>query len=676
MALSRQVLYYGREDALPEQVALRAGPLRLTYEQGDLRYIRLGNFEILRRVYVAIRDRNWGTIPAVLSNVQMDIGEDSFLIRYHVDNCLREIAFSWEGEIRGDAEGNIAFSMEGIARSTFWRNRIGFCVLHPASLAGCPSEVEHIDEAVERAAFPTDFVADQPMGPFVDLRRISHEIVPGLWADVEFSGDIFEMEDQRNWTDASFKTFCTPLGLPHPVQIQQGTQISQSILIHLRGSGPKPSLGKGQEMSTLSTATILTIDRSADALPIPGIGLGMASHAQPLTANEIERLRALHLAHLRVDLLLSDPHYTTRLRQAAHEAKPLGLKLEVALLVSEQADQELPDLRRELDVLRPQVSAWLCYPKNEVYQSSSLIEAVVVACRRYLAGFDPSIPFYAGTNSDLIFLKRSIPPLEKIEGVCFAICPQAHAFDNASLVETLEVQGKAVESARRLAKGLPVRVSPVTLKMRFNPYATGPVTQVQPGELPPQVDVRQMSLFGAGWTLGSFKYLAEADAQSITFYETTGWRGVVETEAGSPLPEIFHSLPAMVFPMYHILRSIGDFNGGKIVPMRSSHPLQATGLLLRRDRSERIVVANFLGQRNVVKVECAADQVSVRHLDEETVESAMRSPEAYRSLPGVKRDTQAGFLDIDLQPFAIAIVDAKPDSSSIARVNLLEGDRL
>ncbi len=73
----------------------------------------------------------------------------------------------------------------------------------------------------------------------------------------------------------------------------------------------------------------------------------------------------------------------------------------------------------------------------------------------------------------------------------------------------------------------------------------------EPGELPPQVDVRQMSLFGACWTAGSFKYLAEAGTQSITFYETTGWRGVMETEAGSPLPELFRSLPGTVFPMYH-----------------------------------------------------------------------------------------------------------------------------
>ncbi len=60
--LPKAVLYYGKDEPLPEQVPLRAGPLTLSYEAGDLRYIKLGEHEILRRIYVAIRDRNWGTI--------------------------------------------------------------------------------------------------------------------------------------------------------------------------------------------------------------------------------------------------------------------------------------------------------------------------------------------------------------------------------------------------------------------------------------------------------------------------------------------------------------------------------------------------------------------------------------------------------------------------------------
>ena len=37
MTLTRQVLYYGHDQELPEQEELRAGPLQLIYDGGDLR---------------------------------------------------------------------------------------------------------------------------------------------------------------------------------------------------------------------------------------------------------------------------------------------------------------------------------------------------------------------------------------------------------------------------------------------------------------------------------------------------------------------------------------------------------------------------------------------------------------------------------------------------------------
>ena len=51
-----------------------------------------------------------------------------------------------------------------------------------------------------------------------------------------FNGETFEMEDQRNWTDASFKTYCTPLSLPYPIKIIKGTTIKQSIKIFLKNN--------------------------------------------------------------------------------------------------------------------------------------------------------------------------------------------------------------------------------------------------------------------------------------------------------------------------------------------------------------------------------------------------------------------------------------------------------
>ena len=102
-----------------------------------------------------------------------------------------------------------------------------------------------------------------------------------------------------------------------------------------------------------------------------------------------------------------------------------------------------------------------------------------------------------------------------------------------------------------------------------------------------------MSLFGAGWTLGAIKHLAEQRAARATFFETTGWLGVMESEAGPPLPERFPSRPGQVFPMYHVFADVNEFRGGEVVPSRSNRPLAVDGLVLRRGSAMRILLANF-----------------------------------------------------------------------------------
>ena len=101
-ALPTQVLYYGKDEALPKQIPLRAGLLSLIDEDGDLRYV---NWAI----------KNWcaaSTSPSVtaigglclgmLSQVQMTVQEASFHITYTVENKQGDIDFYWQGEIRGD----------------------------------------------------------------------------------------------------------------------------------------------------------------------------------------------------------------------------------------------------------------------------------------------------------------------------------------------------------------------------------------------------------------------------------------------------------------------------------------------------------------------------------------------------------------------------------------------
>ena len=154
------------------------------------------------------------------------------------------------------------------------------------------------------------------------------------------------------------------------------------------------------------------IDAAAPASPLPPIGLGMASHGAPLTATEISRLRALNLRHLRVDLVLADPAYPARLRQATAEAQALGVPLEIALRISpDSADGELAALRRLLDALRPNVCRWLVFPAKELFRGGSLLREVIEPARTHLAGYGDAA-LVSGTDADFIFLARSLPPLE------------------------------------------------------------------------------------------------------------------------------------------------------------------------------------------------------------------------------------------------------------------------
>ena len=65
MKLSKNIIYYGKDEQLAENIEIKSGPLNLIYEAGDLRYIKFNEIEIVRRVYVAVRDHNWDTVTPV-----------------------------------------------------------------------------------------------------------------------------------------------------------------------------------------------------------------------------------------------------------------------------------------------------------------------------------------------------------------------------------------------------------------------------------------------------------------------------------------------------------------------------------------------------------------------------------------------------------------------------------
>jgi hypothetical protein len=599
---------------------LRAGPLTLDYDHGDLRNVKFEEHEIIRRVGGAVRDRNWGTVPGVILEEQFEVSDSDFRIRYVSEHRQGDIHFVWHADLMGEADGSLRFEFEGVAKSTFLRNRIGLFVLHPVpECAGARVTAGGGGNPVRELQFPVTVSAEQPMVGFENLDILAHEVSAGIWTEVRFWGDVFETEDQRNWIDASYKTYGTPLRLPFPVEVPAGTRIRQRVEIRLTDHGGVPWKQASAEVA--KTKSPVSIGLPTDTwVRLPDLGLGAASHGQPLTQVEVTRLAALNIGHLRAEVKLADPAWLPAFLAAARSANALGLPLELAVhLPADGRATEIQELRRELTRLRADVSRVLALQSGQLSTSTAALETV----REYLG--DLEVPIGVGAAADLYLLNLQRPPAGA-DYVGWSMNPQVHARDTRSLLETPLAAATQVARVRTYFPETPLVVSPITLRPRFNPVATGPESDVPFGGLPPQVDPRQLSLVGAAWTVAMLAALAPSGVESLTFFETTGWLGVMETAAGSPLPERFPSFAGGVFPVWHVFAALQGFRSVAAVLVGDPRSVAALAVTDRSGR-KRLLLANLTPAP--VSVCFGTIAGTVRLLDGAVVADAMRTPEAW-----------------------------------------------
>ena len=221
-ALPVRVIRYGVDAALPERRTLRAGPVTAVLEGGDLRYVKVGGQEVVRRLYVGVRNQNWDTIPARYSDFQVTEDDGGFRVSFTAEHENGDVDFTWDGVIFGSADGTIDARWTGGGPDL---PQEPDRVLRPPPDGPCRDgrSKSRRPTASIRSEFPDLISPDQP---FVDMVAISHDAGGDGDARVtiRFEGDLFETEDQRNWTDASYKTYSTPLRLPYPVRNRDKSQ--------------------------------------------------------------------------------------------------------------------------------------------------------------------------------------------------------------------------------------------------------------------------------------------------------------------------------------------------------------------------------------------------------------------------------------------------------------------
>jgi hypothetical protein len=650
-------MWYGRDEPPPGVITLRAGPVQVEFQEGDLRYIKFDGQELIRRIYVAVRDANWNTIPARISNLVIDSAGDRFQIQFDAHHEAGPLAFRWQAAIAGTPEGTIEYALDGVAESDFRYCRIGFCLLHPvAGIAGSPYRAltpgGALSGVLPEWIEPQRMVDGLETPMFPSFSSLTIDTPAGLRIAAEFEGDLFEMEDQRNWTDGSFKTYGTPISLGYPHQATTGQRFRQKVTVKVALAEQVERAGPSEERGAIR----LTLDAATD-LALPKIGFGLPSHGQPMSEREIERLSRLRPDHLKAELHFRDASWPAELERAVAAARALGAALELALFLGDDSDEPL----RALAARRPgaPVARIIVFHEAEAPVGTTSPRWMQLA-RAYLSAVLPGALFVGGTNGNFAELNRQPPDLAAMDGVAYTVNPQVHASDERSLIEALEGQRDTVVTARNAYGGLPICVSSVTLRPPFNQAATEEEAPEDPDELPAAVDPRQMSLFAAAWTVGSLGALALAGPHSITYYETTGWRGLLETAQGSPLPARFRSFPGMIFPVYWVFAFLARARGGALLRLHSDRPLLVQGLAWRSERGLSALVANLQLRPQAVRLgPLPPGEAWITSLNEDSMAVAASDPEAFhKSSRPLALD--AGQAVLALKPYETAWIEIQP----------------
>lgn len=612
---------------------LRAGPLTAWLDGTELRYLCLGGTEIVRRVYVAVRDPLWGTVPGLVHDLVVDASEVRFEVHFDVNHDVGALAFNWHGSIIGDELGHVQISMSGEAKRELVYNRIGICLLLPPGLAG-HSVRGHGPEGAWQGEFPREIGPQRNNnGVLLALHppseRIEMDLTGGATFVLDFKGDLFEMEDQRNWTDASFKVYSTPLALGLPHRCPAGNRLEQQVTLSVEGAGGAPiDIRPSQLYVGEPTGTL-----------VPRIGIGFSSPPASHSAEQLDLLAMMGLAHLRLDCHLGSPGWEEGLHEAVRVCEALGAELELALFLHRGSS----NLRGLADALcGAPVTRLLAFAEGAVTNGpDETSPAWVIALLRGHLG--ARYPILGGTDLNFCELNRTRPDIAAVDGIVWPMTPQVHAFDDLSIIETPEAQAAQVATAHRFAPGRPLFVSPITLLPRYNPNVAG-----ERGPSP--WDGRQATLLGAAFTLSSAKQLSEAGVDAVTYYETVGLRGVLTGATSSPTPERHNQIRA--YPLFHILADVAAMAGREVLMVKSSRPLTVTGLAAQGPNGTTLLIANTTPTCLAVGLKGVQRRGVIRRLRATTAECAAVEPESFRNHVEA---FEAGVVDLD--PYETVRID-------------------
>ena len=304
--------------------------------------------------------------------------------------------------------------------------------------------------------------------------RWSHEVPPGVEVEVRMEGDTWETEDQRNWSDSSFKTYGTPLAAAVPGRDRRrhrrpAVGLAAPLRPHGRAGGGGGGDGARRPAEAAQQRGAGDRDRARRA---PGAGAAGRSASAGAASRSYRRDGGIPAAPPRPrppagrDPLRGESRGGRRRSTSRRRTRrPSDVPLELAVHVPE-APRERPCARSRSGPPRcGRASARGCCsmprgcrrPRDWRRQAARRSRAAAPGAR-------------LGGGSDRYFteMNRSRPP-GRPRRVSFSLNPQVHAFDDATIFENLATLHWLAETARAFAAGADISISPATLRPRQDP---------------------------------------------------------------------------------------------------------------------------------------------------------------------------------------------------------------
>lgn len=617
---SRLVCLFGTEEPVEAPIILKAGPLSAEFEAGNLRYIRFHGVEMIRAVSYIVRDRNWGTYNPKISNLKIITGSDKFHVSYVAEAGDATQNMRYSAVITGDSTGALRFEGNAEAINDFVTNRTGFVVLHPIEgVAGHHAMIEHIDGRHVDTMFPELI---DPIQPMMELRAITHHFGQGAKVRCLMEGDTFEMEDQRNWTDASYKTYVRPLALPWPYTLSKGTKFSQAVSLSVEG---RPSLGgKG-------TDARIHVSVTPGKVKAPTLGFGLDPDNCESVLAHIDLARPLAPHHL---ICHYDPrrgHSAETLKQQLAIARELSAEpwLEAVIARVEGWQDEVSALGSVVGALGNSFPVVMLSPASDL--KCTLPGTTWPPCPPakdlflHARACFPKVKLAGGMFSYFTELNRKRPPLDVMDLVSFTTSALVHAGDDRSVTESLEALPHVARSVCAIVGDTPYAVGPSAIGMRDNPY--GAKTIDNPESIRQAMnrnDPRQQSLLGAAWNVGYFAHFAQGGARSIALGGITGPFGLLSKSQN--WKQAWFDQNRGLYPAYHVMRILSSFADANLCEVAIGKPRDVQAIAIQRNGSIEALVANLTCTQQKIELAGFESSLTSAILDESTFVTASQSP--------------------------------------------------